>query len=100
MGRFVDMVEDAKAAELWEQGTSEEPLDITHIADMAVIGVSQCEEFCSSREVCGEHRCICIRDAFPTPEHYHLYLLMRRQYTELVALGIASTAFEEKKMET
>ena len=100
MGRFIADYEDVKAAELWERGTSEEPLDLTHIADMAVIGVSQCEEHCSSRQVCGEDRCICIRDAFPTPEHYQLYLLMRRQYTELLSLGIASTAFEEKKMET
>lgn len=100
MGRFIDIFEDKKAAELWEQGTSEEPLDLTHLADMAVIGVNQCEEHCSSREVCGEDSCICIRDAFPTPEHYHLYLLMRRQYTELLALGIASKAFDKKKTET
>ena len=85
------MHEDLKQAEDWEQVTNDIPMDLRHIASLAALGFEHCEDFCSSRHVCGEHRCVCIRDAFPTPAHYELYLLMRSQYKQLIAYSVAST---------
>lgn len=86
------MHEDLKEAEQWEQGGSNEAIDLFHLVDLAHLGYEPCQEYCSSREVCGEHRCICIRDAFPTPTHYELYLLLRSEYKRLMTLGLATTA--------
>lgn len=97
MTRFKDLIKDIEEAESWEQGTSTEALDLTHINDLAILGVGCTDDYCPSREACGEHRCICIREAFPTPEHYHLYLTIREQYKGIVALGLATRANKEKE---
>jgi hypothetical protein len=92
MGRLIDIHKDLAQAELWQQGDDTASLDLLHLVDLARLGIEPCKEYCSSREVCGEHRCVCVRDAFPTPEHYELYLLLRSEYKRLITLGMATTA--------
>jgi len=102
VGRLIDAKIDLKEAEAWEAETTEEGLDIRQIANLAALGHEACKDFCSSREICGENRCRCIREAFPTPTHYELYLVSRNKYKELMAIGIgsavlASSQQKEKK---
>ena len=90
MGRLIDKQIDLAEAEAWETGAKDEGIDIRRIADLAAVGFQTCEDFCSSRETVGEHRCRCIRETFPTPTHYELYLASRSKYKELFAIGICS----------
>ena len=90
MGRLIDVQIDLAEAKAWESEASDDGVDIRRIADLAALGFQTCEDFCSSRETVGEHRCRCIREAFPTPTHYELYLASRSKYKELFALGICS----------
>lgn len=48
-----------------------------------VTGIEECKDYCPSREYCELGACRCVREAFPTPQFYELYLHYREQLTEL-----------------
>ncbi len=57
---------------------------------LAIDGHQQCEEYCISRDSkkygVGKDGCACIRETFPTPDHYKVYREMRRVYQEKESL--------------
>ena len=97
MGRLIDVHQDTFEAEAWESPANDEALDIRRICDLAITGFEPCKDFCSSRETVGEHRCLCVRQTFPTPEHYELYLATRSKFKDLLAAGICSTVLADSQ---
>ena len=74
----------------WLEGDSVETLSFEEITLLAKQGLGRCEHFCFSRSVCGEDACECIRNTFPTPQHFEVYQDARSFF--LNALAKASFA--------
>ena len=89
---IIDIKKDEEEATRWERGDTEEALSIEEIASVATTGLTFCKDYCPSREYTGENRCKCIRERFPTPEHYELYLIARDKYLKMLAISIMAEA--------
>ena len=93
---MIDIQEDRRQAEEWENGLTDGSLSIDQIAYLARMGVSTCDSYCGSREYVGENRCYCIRARFPSPAHFELYLLARERYQKLISIGLLAAAVSQK----
>ena len=70
----MDYFKEKELAKEWEAGDTEEGMTVEQMADIVIRGFGNCgEEFCISREACSEDSCACIRDLFPTPQHFEVY---------------------------
>ena len=92
-----DKKEDNELAILWECGVETGSLDYRIIGELAQTGMTYCEGICLSRKYTGADRCSCIREIFPSPEDYKLYLEARDQYEKLLQLGLLAQALSEDK---
>ena len=89
-------------ANAWELEETTETLSIEEISEIAKTGISYCEGSCSSRNWVGQDRCKCVRERFPTPSHYQLYLKCREHFQrmldlEIMAIGAKDT-MEDKNV--
>ena len=89
-----DIEKEKQASRDWLNNTKGE-MSTDAIIYLAAHGISDCTDFCASREVSEDDACRCIRSVFPTPEHYHLYLNLRRQFIEWTKLAIAASAINK-----
>jgi hypothetical protein len=93
---MLDIREDIREAEDWrERSPDDAEMDIDELINLAIYGFQECaeSEYCGSREYCGSESCLCIRANFATPEHYFLYLEMRRFAKRVMAaLAVAEIA--------
>jgi len=93
MSGEMDDIEEIKALRFWEHGLLDEGRTLQEAAKLSVRGIDYCpeDEFCDSRELCGEH-CRCVRQACPSPAHYELHLKLRAFAKENLARRIFATA--------
>ena len=87
MTKIIDSQEEFEA-HVWELEESEETLSIKEISTIARTGISYCEEECSSRNIVGQERCKCVRERFPTPSHYKLYLKCRDHFQQMLDINL------------
>ena len=66
-------------------------MTIDSLVTLAIKGFSTCPDdslktgdYCASRKISGYDACECIRNTFPTPEYYELYLRLRNYYLQNV----------------
>ena len=81
------MLDQHKAERLvaigWKEGYFDEGMTLQEIFELVKTGFDECSdtENCDSRILSG-NACKCIRQRFPTPEHYSFYLEIRGYYTK------------------
>lgn len=92
---MVEKESEEREAQLWELGESDSSITVEDIIYLVETGFKTCEDFCESRYFAGEGRCSCIRETFPTPEHYKLYERLRKDYGEIFHLLITAKALDE-----
>ncbi len=92
---MIDLKEDMKQAEVWLNNTEGE-MSEDQLIYLAATGFEDCPDFCGSKKYCKDEACSCIRATFPTPDHYHLYLLMRSQAIEWLKQGIIANAVSKE----
>ena len=92
---MIDLNEDMKQAEAWLNNTEGE-MSEDQLIYLAATGFEDCPDFCGSKKYCKYEACSCIRATFPTPDHYHLYLLMRSQAIEWLKQGIIANAVSKE----
>lgn len=51
---------------------------------LTATGFDECTRWCASKKYSKDGMCACIRDAFPTLEHYDLYLALSSEVGNLV----------------
>ena len=98
---MIDINEDMKQAEVWLNNTEGE-MSEDQLIYLAATGFEDCPDFCGSKKYCKDEACACIRATFPTPDHYHCYLLLRSKFLEwtkqgIIAGAIYKDAFDELK---
>jgi hypothetical protein len=92
-----DNRKDRELAALWESGVATGSLDAETIAELAQKGMTYCEGYCLSKKYTGADRCACIREIFPSPKDYKLYLAARNRYEKLLQLGLLAKALSKDK---
>jgi len=88
---------DEDLAVIWESGVATGSLDQETIAELAQKGMTYCEGYCLSKKHTGADRCACIREIFPSPKDYKLYLAARNLYENLLQLGLLAKAMSQDK---
>ena len=86
-----DIEKEKQAARDW-LNTTEGEMTVDALIYLAAHGIDDCPDYCTSREVSDDDACRCIRSVFPSPEHYHMYLNLRRQFIDWTKLAIAASA--------
>ena len=89
---MIDIEKDKELARIWESDLSTGSMDLKDIAYLAKTGIEYCEGYCASKEITGADRCRCIRDRFPSPEHYKLYQEARNRFKDLLKLATLGKA--------
>ena len=92
----IDTTRDKQLADEWESSNSKGGMTADEITFLASTGLETCKDFCASRKYTGEHRCICIRERFPTSAHYDLYLRARTKYLKLLEIGFLAKAVSQE----
>mgnify|MGYP000846964947 FL=1 len=92
----IDTTRDKQLADEWESSNSKGGMTADEITFLASTGLQTCKDFCASRKYTGEHRCICIRERFPTSAHYDLYLRARTKYLKLLEIGFLAKAVSQE----
>jgi len=92
-----DVFKDRELAVLWDNGVEAGTLDSETMAELAQKGMTYCEGYCPSEEYTGADRCSCIREIFPSPKDYRLYLAARNRYEKLLQLGLLAKALSQDK---
>lgn len=92
----MDLFKELQEKDEWEHGDSSDGMTVDEITTLAKRGLGRCpEDDCFSREVCGEDACRCVRTAFPTPQHYKVYLDARDFFqTSLAKAALAAFVSE------
>jgi hypothetical protein len=85
-----DPREDKRQMEEWVSTEEPDQIDLDLVAEKIINGFEQCEEYCFSRNNCGDDMCYCIRANFPTPKHYDTYKEMMLDASKIVAIRILS----------
>ena len=73
--------DEEKLVELWETRKCEWNISFDDLVELAKNGASTCEEYCYSREVCGD-ACYCTRELFPSRDCYEAYKFLREVYLD------------------
>ena len=79
---LIDKQIDLEQKEAWEESIEEWDINNDEFIALCANGFSGCSGFCSSREICGEDSCFCIRAYFAKPHCYQLYLSFREFYLD------------------
>ena len=77
---LIDKQIDLKQKEEWEDSDEAWEMPTDEFIALCAKGFSSCSGFCSSREICGEDSCYCVRAYFANPTCYQLYLTFREFY--------------------
>lgn len=87
-----DHFKDKDEAEIWLAGDDDTSMLHDDLIHLAKVGFNKCKEddcttgdFCPSRKYCPDDACYCVRQIFPTPEHYDYYLKARAFYLNNLA---------------
>ncbi len=80
---------DLKQKEEWEESVETWEMNTGDFIALCAKGFSNCSGFCSSREICGEESCYCVRTYFANPTCYQLYLTYREFYLNNLTKGLA-----------
>ena len=102
----MDYFDEKELAKVWEKGDTEEGMSVEQMADIVIRGFGNCgEEFCISKGACGEDSCACVRELFPTPQHFEFYKearaffereLCRASFNAFIAKGAIFSAERNK----
>lgn len=79
---LIDKQIDLEQKEEWEESKETWEMTTDEFIALCAKGFSNCSGFCSSREICGEDSCYCVRAYFANPTCYQLYLTYREFYLE------------------
>ena len=75
-----------------------EGMPLIEFVELVEEGVSVCEDYCESRENCGQIACHCMRSVFPHPEYFLLYEALRKdRFTQEFASYIGDNRRENGK---
>ena len=86
---MIDEREDEEQTKRWVNAEADKTSQsLEELAHFAALGISTCEGYCHSRETYGEDACFCIRARFASPDHYFLFLEMRKIAKELTAFAL------------
>lgn len=97
----MDFFTEEQEAKEWEQGLSDEQMNLEELIALAKRGFATCEEECLSRSICGEDACLCVRSIFPTPKHYNTYKVARIFFLDALAkASFAAVVSDETPEET
>lgn len=79
-------IEEEVISEEWGDGNLDAEMSITELIELVKTGFYECpeDEYCYSRKY-STIGCRCIRQRFPSFEHYELYLTLRSRYLEMIA---------------
>lgn len=91
---MIDTQKDMKQARSW-LNTAEGEMSEDQLVYLAATGFQTCPDFCGSEKYCEDGACACIRATFPTPDHYHCYLLLRSKFLGWTKQGIIAGAIYE-----
>lgn len=91
-----DEKKEKRLADEWDQGDSKETMTIDDISTLAIHGFGCCKGHCLSRKYSGSERCACIREVFPTPNHFELYQEARNKFLDLLGLGILARTVSQE----
>ena len=92
---MIDINEDMKQAEVW-LGETEGEMSEDQLIYLAATGFEECPDYCGSKQYCEDEACACIRATFPTPDHYHLYLILRDQFIQWMKQGIIASSVSKE----
>tara|TARA_B100001094_G_C18176828_1_gene798364 strand:- start:1839 stop:2153 length:315 start_codon:yes stop_codon:yes gene_type:complete len=95
---MIDINKDKKLALEWLENQEGE-MDHETLVYLSINGLDECSGFCASKKYCAEGACHCLRQIFPTPNHYQLYLELRRIYLEWMNLAVISTSTPKEEIE-
>lgn len=91
-----DAREDKRQLEEWLCEEEPETLDLELIATKITDGFMQCDEYCPSRNNCGNDGCYCVRSNFPTPKHYETYKHLMADSSRVIAIQILSKVLDNQ----
>jgi len=94
---MIDIREDMKQAEIWLNKTEGE-MSEEQLIYLAATGFEECPDYCGSKKYCEDGACACIRATFPTPDHYHFYLALRKQFLEWIKQGIVAGSVNKEAL--
>ena len=79
----------------WEEGFFDKGITLEEMGDLIVSGFKECAkpEECDSRIMSGES-CKCIRQNFPSPEHFEFYKVVMKDFLKEKALALLARAVE------
>lgn len=80
-------------AERWAEDTTR-TIGLETLTHLAIHGFERCHYECSSRDVCGDYACACIRTLFPNERAYICYQELRQEYMQMEMLGYLYAAQE------
>lgn len=88
---------EKEISDLWLQQTEGE-LDEDFLIHLASVGFEDCGTgYCPSRENATDGMCRCIRETFPTLNHFLLYQEMRRVYENWITQALIASAIDKKE---
>lgn len=94
---MIDIRQDMKQAEAWLEKANGE-MSEEQLIYLAATGFVECSDFCGSKEYCEDGACACIRATFPTPDHYHCYLLLRQRFLGWTKTGLVAGALYKEAL--
>ena len=91
-----DINEQDDAVKVWTTSDPGAAMPNQALIDLVTNGFRTCNDYCSSRERYGEESCLCVRELFPSLEHYGMYLEMREWYLSRLAESMALAIIGEE----
>ncbi len=88
----MDYDEDKNKRDLWLQNTMTETMCFEDFVRIASQKLETCQDYCESREECGEDACLCVRRRFPSPEHYKLYKIVNSRFNRMLTAATMAKA--------
>ena len=80
MHNFIEKREEEEEVTAWNNSQDDWTISIMDLAHLIKSGFHGCTGFCASREYSGTDCCKCIRETFPNPDAYAMYLDLKTEY--------------------
>ncbi len=93
--QMIFLADDMNQAKLWLNKTEGE-MSEDQLIYLVATGFEECPDFCASKKYCEDGACACIRATFPTPDHYHLYLSLRKLFLDWTKQGIIAGSINKE----
>ena len=91
-----DAREDKRQRDDWLCTEEPDELDLDFVASKIINGFTRCDDYCVSRNNCGDDGCYCIRANFPTPNHYDTYKQMMQNASQIIAIRILADVIDKQ----